>query len=169
MRLQNLLTLYPWLRGAALVGFLITAMAQQLLDRRSGWLFSSVTIILAIVVVLCPLFLPSKSGWVIALSPVAWLLSMLLLHLVLPPWPSKSDIERSGAQIIQQLEAYHSAHGSYPESLEAAGIRSPRYRCGSFQYQRESPNKFTLGIGNYVLDEFEAWWQPDKKSWYWDT
>ena len=150
--------------------FCIVAFGFFVLGSRYGWLFGSVTLLVAAIFnVLWPLLRPSIIALTVGISPVVWIISVGGVHLALGSNPSRRDVEYSGGSTVRQLEEYHATNGYYPESLKAAGIVSPRYRCGSFEYIRGSVSGFYLGIEDYKLDGFAVWWEPEHNTWYWDT
>lgn len=161
---------FLWARAFLLVGFLLAAVFIAEADSRFGNVYAAVTgVVCVLFVVLPPIRL---AGWNIHpffSAPAAWLAAMVAIEIALPPRCDSSDVKRRAAPIIQRLGEYQRTHGSYPPTLEAAGIPSRRYRCGTFQYRLDTDGDCYLSIGDYLLDDFEAYWNSKTGKWYLDT
>ena len=77
-------------------------------------------------------------------------------------------------EIVRAVEAYHEAHGEYPETLEEAGVTDDQTPWGAWHYQRNDTQAqpglpFHLGIFDYGRQGIEMWWRGEEKGWYVDT
>lgn len=161
---------FVWSRLALAFFFFFSALFIAVVDGRSGYILATITGVVGFIFVVLPPF-PIAGRFVTPLltAPVAWFAAIVFVELVLPRRCSPSSVERDAAPLIQQLDAYRQAHGRYPPTLEAAGIRPPRYRCGTFTYTLDADGSCGLSIGDYARDNFEASWDSNKREWYLDT
>jgi type II secretory pathway pseudopilin PulG len=79
--------------------------------------------------------------------------------------PRFDALKAEGNTLVQQIEAYRSAHGEYPQSLEQAHIKAPFTFFGRWQYISTKRDWFMLSLGEYDRDDFELRYRPDS-GWY---
>lgn len=158
------------LRVAVVACFALGALFLCVVDMRSGPSFGGVSLLAGVAFALLPAQrMPSYFLHLLISLPLIWFASMVTLELSLPPRCSPYAVERNAAPLIWQLDEYRRVHGQYPETLAAAGITPPRYRCGTFRYERSSDDICRLAIGDYSRDWFTASWNSQKRRWNLDT
>lgn len=162
---------YFWSRFGLSLFFGIAALFWLAFDQRSGWLLCAVTLgVFVLTVVLSPI--RHKSGIIHPLitAPILLFASIALVETALPRRCSYDSVAHDIAPIILQLDAYKAAHGRYPATLDAAGIKPPVYRGGgAFNYGVDADGSCGLSVGDYLLDNFAASWHSESREWSFDT
>jgi hypothetical protein len=82
--------------------------------------------------------------------------------------PNYDALKEQGNMLVHKLDAYHSAHGEYPHSLEGAQIKAPFTFFGHWHYKREAEDSFWLYVGDYGRDGFTLRYIP-RRGWDLDT
>lgn len=78
--------------------------------------------------------------------------------------PDIPGLQKLGNELISQIEAHRAKHGSYPASLEAAGLRAPATRTATFIYHVSTDGqRFEIWIrdGSFTIGRSSrdnAWW-----------
>jgi hypothetical protein len=84
-------------------------------------------------------------------------------YLLVRRGPPFFDVRVEGAQIAEQLEEWRAAHGSFPRSLDEAGIEPEEQRFGGFRYQLGFDGQtYELWIGDQERDGVEMRWPKDE-------
>jgi hypothetical protein len=95
-----------------------------------------------------------------------------LVYMIYPPAfyprPEFPGLEAQGDTLIPAIERYHSEHGVYPQTLEAAGVSTPKTRWGHWQYATLPDGTYQLSVGKYDRHGFTLYKLPGK-DWYRDT
>lgn len=95
--------------------------------------------------------------------------------IVMPPGYSRAEqarVERLHAQFAPALERYRQVHGTYPPTLEAAGIATPQTRYGPLEYtpsMKDGAAAYTLGYGDYIRNGFTAFYDSRRGRWDLDS
>lgn len=78
-------------------------------------------------------------------------------------------IEAQRQELASALERYRQAHGQYPTTLAAAGLKAPRTPYGPLHYSSSrSPRGvagYLLAYGNNEINGFEALWSTEAGAW----
>jgi hypothetical protein len=82
--------------------------------------------------------------------------------------PDWDRLEADGNVLVRAIEDYHSAHGEYPPTLEAAGVHPKKTVWGHWEYKRWE-NRFTLRVGDYGRYGFLLYYDFPHKDWTRDT
>lgn len=99
---------------------------------------------------------------------------LLLLRLPeLKPEPythrEQARVEAGRRRIAPTLERYRRAHGEYPSTLRAAGVKTPRSARGAVSYyagRTQAGEPYcSLTYGLNEIDGFEAHWSSETGRW----
>jgi hypothetical protein len=157
-------------RLVLLLCFVFVAGLIWVVDGRSGHIFAVLTGVVAVVLLVLPPFrINGRYIHPLLIAPAVWILSMVAAEVLLPPRCSPATAMRGAIPVILKLNEYRSVHGRYPRSVAEAGVKMPRFRCGTYQYTLTADGNCKLKIGDYGKDSFTAWWQSDTQAWYVDT
>jgi hypothetical protein len=107
-------------------------------------------------------------GVVIALAAAAFSFFAPIVSYVLSPAPDFPMLEAEGDTLRAAVERYHSEHGSYPPTLEAAGVASPKTRWGYWEYSLRGAT-YVLRVGNYDKHGFVLFREGVHSAWHRDT
>lgn len=167
---ENRPSTYEGTRALLGLWWIIYGLAMLITDVRIGYWLAALTLLIAVPSIILP---PRRVAGRFLYSPIAglllWVMVIGTVEYLLPPRCSPGIARRDAVPLILQLDAYRRRYGHYPASFEAAGIKSPLYRCGSFQYQRNTNGHCTLSIGKYALDLFTASWSSSTQEWTTDS
>lgn len=114
-----------------------------------------------------------RSRWTGA--PFLGVLLLPLLHPAEPAGTPRRRLEAVGDHMIEALEAHHARTGTYPVSLEAAGIVPEPNNFGGWHYSSGGAGAFfTLWVGEYNRDGFVLMKtvvgdESGDRGWHWDT
>ncbi len=87
-----------------------------------------------------------------------------------PDAAQQRELQRVGDAIVASIEAWRSSHGTYPDSLEGAGIEAQRSTNGVWEYSVDADrNRFELRMGDYDRDGFVLFWNSTTRAWKMDT
>src|SRR5688572_7099949 len=99
---------------------------------------------------------PSAWWWLGgAVMAITFLLAAFagLLYWIHPPAfyprPDFPRLEAQGDTLIAAIEHYQSKHGHYPETLNAAGVSTPRTGWGRWRYVIRPDGRYQLSVGRY--------------------
>lgn len=109
---------------------------------------------------------------VIILGGILWITSgagLLTLEQV-PDAEELGLLKSQGNAMIVLIEAWNTAHGRYPASLEEACIVVPPADYGGWHYLTDRKGSdFSLSIGPYsTLYPFSLCWLTESQDWYFD-
>lgn len=78
-------------------------------------------------------------------------------------------IEAQRQKLAPALERYRQAHGEYPPTLQAAGLKAPRTPYGPLHYSagrsQRGVAEYLFAYGNNEINGFEALWSTEDGKW----
>lgn len=164
-------TPYFWSRFGLSLFFGIVALFFFAFDGRSGVLLGAATLAVFFIAVVCrPIRYKSRTIHPLISAPVLLFAVIAVVEITLPRCCSVESVEPDITPLIQQLDAYKTKHGHFPETLEAASIKPPAYRGGGeFFYAVDTDGTCWISVGDYALDGFSASWDSAGREWSFDT
>jgi hypothetical protein len=88
-----------------------------------------------------------------------------------PVWSAaeQAKVDEMRQEITPALERYRQAHGAYPPTLEAAGVKPPQTRYGPLRYHvgrvQPTPPYYSLSFGDAQTNGFVAHWDSKTGEW----
>lgn len=105
----------------------------------------------------------------LALASAALLVFSLVTEA--PVWTAgeQAKVEAMRQELAPALERYRQAHGEYPPTLEAAGLKPPQTRYGPLEYFRgrseQGVTHYSVSFGDPQLNGFNAIWESRTGEW----